>query len=445
MEMKHTSAFFFYFLMSCMLLFSSCDRFEDEPVPEKEDAFVKFFGGEEQQSGIQVLEVDNGFVILGRSNSFTGGGLLDNRPYLIFTDKEGNELFSQVYTQFGTEGLITTQAIEKTADGFALLITEIRDLGNDANPIIILTDETGNISGSEEGLVLNREGMTGTESMVANDLAVGEAGDLWVLATFSDSTTNDIRPFVFHRDVDNSILEFGEGFVTAIVNREGMKIITGRFQGEEAAYVLSNEPLTNDRITFSRISESGLGLPGGDFVSGVELINGLYSGVDVIRVGNGYTILAEYRSQANTIPRPFLMHVVETVDRTEIIWQEVVRPIPEVTAQFTGLALRPRSVTQTSSGGYAITGLIGENIDQGANIFQDQTDAVGRTTSFPLNSDNFTTIEGWPKVFGGENQDEGNDVISCSDGGIALTGSVTLEGDNAVVTLIKTNLQGELN
>jgi hypothetical protein len=291
-------------------------------------------------------------------------------------------------------------------------------------------------------------------------MVVAPDESIWILTNNADSVDlNNNTPYVFHRDINNNTIpegnnpNVGEGNITDIDNRIGERIVSSTFQGQQAIYVLMND-FNNGGLVIARISESGLGLPGGEFIPGQDLpgsAGALFLGVDLMNVGNSLVALAVYRPTQLGLPRPFIMGVLETQSEIEILWSEIVRPVGETSQLLSGLSVVPTAVARVQNGGYAITGFFGENVSPGeslsqtANIYLDQTDGFGRTEGFPENTDNFTTIEGWPKRFGGENGGGGRAIIFCSDGGIALTGSVTLEGDNSVVTMIKTNSNGELN
>ena len=84
----------FHHLSICfIIMLFACDT-EDSLEPLFEDFFIKYYGGEGSQIGVDLVTlVDGGFVLLGESTT-TGG---DSQIMLVRTDALGNELWSKLY------------------------------------------------------------------------------------------------------------------------------------------------------------------------------------------------------------------------------------------------------------------------------------------------------------------------------------------------------------
>ncbi|MCZ6693809.1 MAG: hypothetical protein O6939_07885, partial [Bacteroidetes bacterium] len=85
-----------------LMLFSCGDRFDEEIVPAKDSIFHKFYGGFDVQTGVDIkLDTDGGYLLFGSSTSFSGATDAAQDPssrlYLVKTDIEGNEMYSQIY------------------------------------------------------------------------------------------------------------------------------------------------------------------------------------------------------------------------------------------------------------------------------------------------------------------------------------------------------------
>lgn len=91
------------------------------------------FGGEKDEAAFQVVELKDGFALVGRSES----GYESKRIVLIKVDQEGKKLWERNYT--GSSG----SSLQPTADGGFLIAgrEDSEDLGRDA--LLIKTDSSG--------------------------------------------------------------------------------------------------------------------------------------------------------------------------------------------------------------------------------------------------------------------------------------------------------------
>ncbi|HKL02212.1 MAG TPA: hypothetical protein VJ911_01000, partial [Cryomorphaceae bacterium] len=100
--------------------------------------FEKTFGGDENDFGFAVGQTtDGGYILFGQTQSF-GNGLQD--MYLVKTDEEGNETWSQTYGGLDYEFGISAQ---QTLDGGYILCGGYSGIGNDSLALI-KTDSNGN-------------------------------------------------------------------------------------------------------------------------------------------------------------------------------------------------------------------------------------------------------------------------------------------------------------
>ncbi len=93
-------------LYSCILLSLPSCQTSDNIAYEGEDYFVKLYGGAGNQFASEVLETTSGnYLLVGSSNSQNGGSHMDF--FLIMVDPAGNELWSSAYDfeGFDDEGL----------------------------------------------------------------------------------------------------------------------------------------------------------------------------------------------------------------------------------------------------------------------------------------------------------------------------------------------------
>ena len=108
------------------------------------EQWTKTFGGNYEESGRSVQQTtDNGYIIAGFSASFSN--IFANRPYLIKTDENGIEEWTQILGDFVSG---ESYSVQQTTDGGYITcgqhITNLSDFYNDAH--LIKTDGNGNVT-----------------------------------------------------------------------------------------------------------------------------------------------------------------------------------------------------------------------------------------------------------------------------------------------------------
>ena len=116
------------------------------------EEWIKNFGGEDDDVGYSVQQTnDGGYIITGETSSFGNGG---QDVYLIKTDEDGNQ---QWYQTFGDEDFDRGCSVQQTNDGGYIITGHITSLENISFDVyLIKTDENGNelwsqTFGGEEG------------------------------------------------------------------------------------------------------------------------------------------------------------------------------------------------------------------------------------------------------------------------------------------------------
>lgn len=133
------------------------------------------FGGEKDEAAFQVIELKDGFALVGRSES----GSESKRIVLIKVDKEGKKMWERNYK--GSSG----SSLQPTADGGFLIAgrKDSRDFGRDA--LLIKTDSSGWEQWSEE-MVAEGDGIA-TSAIQGNERDYIVAG----ISSSSRSGTED--------------------------------------------------------------------------------------------------------------------------------------------------------------------------------------------------------------------------------------------------------------
>ena len=83
---------FLYIMLAWVIALIGCDT-EDNIGNDFENFFIKYYGDEGNQTGIDLIEVEDGFLLLGTSQRTAG----DRQVLLVKTDELGNQLWWQTY------------------------------------------------------------------------------------------------------------------------------------------------------------------------------------------------------------------------------------------------------------------------------------------------------------------------------------------------------------
>ncbi|MGY5854669.1 MAG: hypothetical protein RTU92_13960, partial [Candidatus Thorarchaeota archaeon] len=134
------------------------------------------FGGSNWDQGYDLVQLgSSGYAVLGYTRSIGAG---DRNVYLIRTDLNGFELWSEVYGDVGSDDGISI--VNCSDDGFALLASTD---GYNGNTLLIRTDSTGqalwagSYGGSPSEIVYNSDG----------NFVIFRSGGILIIAEFPDS------------------------------------------------------------------------------------------------------------------------------------------------------------------------------------------------------------------------------------------------------------------
>ncbi|MEM9859008.1 MAG: hypothetical protein AAF843_16740, partial [Bacteroidota bacterium] len=104
-----------------LILFTGCDT-EGNSDPRFEDFFVKYYGGDGNQTGERVIQYNEGFLVFGTTS------LINSTPklFLVYTDRLGNEVWSQTY---GGDNELQAVDVEIDADNNIVLAANTTSSG----------------------------------------------------------------------------------------------------------------------------------------------------------------------------------------------------------------------------------------------------------------------------------------------------------------------------
>ncbi len=298
------------------------------------EQWSRTFGGSEVDNGRSVQQTtDGGYIITGSTLSF-GSGLYE--LYLIKTDGNGNEVWSQTYgdTIHNYHG----NSIQQTNDG-GYIITGYRIGSND--PFLLKVDISGNEIWSTVFLCCNDLG---------NSVLQNSDGD-YIVTTYGrlikvDGSGNEIWSQMFGQGIGNYI--FSKGSST----NDGGYIITG-----------SSYNVSESDVLLIKTDENGI-------EQWTKTYGGIYndggSSVQQTQDG-GYIITGETWSSSSLNNVNIDVYLIKTDGNGNEQWSRTFGgPSDDI-----GL-----SIQQTSDGGYIITGTY-----NGYGVYLIKTDDQGNITS----------------------------------------------------------------
>jgi hypothetical protein len=282
--------------LALMLLFGSsygCDEIA-EIVPTPSKGFVKFYGGQQNQEGVDILPTgDGGYLLLGSTQSFRPERS-DFDIYLVRTDSLGNALWTRTFGgPFDDRGVAIREL--PTTGGYVLLGNRGQDVRGDRSKIWVM--ELSANGDSIWSLILHAERPsveTGSDIQLLPD----QDGFILIGSTTEvDTTKNDYDPTTDFQDIyvarilrpqlpgDEPRLAFEQehGFAQVDAGVGVRPFADGTYDILGNTIVDKNDP---PRILFSKISRDGIPLIRTQFVGDKTNVNALSFEVD----GNNYLV-----------------------------------------------------------------------------------------------------------------------------------------------------------
>lgn len=405
-----------YTIVLLLLVSTACDT-ESSIDPVFEDYFLKYYGTEGNQEGVDLVSLsDGGFLLLGSSQTIGG----NSQILVVRTDVLGNEVWSNLYggqfNEFPTD-------IELESNGNVLISANVDEGTSSGTDVLFLRL-------NQEGIVLDSAifGLPNVSETI-NSLTLVSDGDIIGVGTTTAVDTQkpsydpatDLEDFYSIR-ITNSFVQL-EPFqwkqVVGYPGRDrGQKIIeqeNGRF----LMFGTSDDPNSNSQQEgFNMILFATNDL--GDIVSFPEV---QYYGTlgDELAAQITETIDGGYSMIGTSIQESAGSSMFSTRVRSNIdfVNSSIINVVPDIVAT---------AVTNSLSGGFFQLGV--SNASVSGNILLVKTNDAG-------------AIE-WSREFGGLDSDSAGKIIQLLDGSLAIIGSIELESQKKMA-LIKTNRMGEFN
>lgn len=401
---------FHILLIGCCFLYS-CDT-ESNVEPNFENFFIKYYGGEGNQTGVDLIALPDGYAVLGTNTSSSG----ESSMFLVRTNELGNEQWS---IDVGGD-MVEANALALDNSGNYILLGTHTNSATDKDVILLRI--------SSEGVQLDSTGFGSVGTIEeGNDLTITSNGDIILVG----STTNvDTTKPGYNATTDLSDIysvRLDAGFIP--YTPTNWRRVSG-FPGiEEGATVLEKPDGTflffgtTDRPPSSN-QKDGFNMflyPAGNdgealSITTLQLFGTLSdeSGSQMVQtVDGGYVMIGTSSTgQANDI---FLARVRSNND---FISSSVLN---------SGRNLSGASIFESTFGGLILLGKELENNTN--NLYLARTSVDGSLI--------------WEQSFGGVDDDQPGRLLENADGSIVFSGTIELESQTKMC-LIKVNSSGEL-
>jgi len=367
--------------------------------PNTKPSFEKVYGGRYGEEGNDILALDDGFLMVGTTESF-GNGQKD--AYVVKVDKLGNELWSHTYGG-GSEDI--AEAVIPMAGGF-MLSGATWSMGADGQSLyVVRISENGQLMWENGYFSKKRDRYLGKSLVQMNDNYVMVAGSEEHIKFFNAKIScyltainiNGQQKWVEryggkNPERANSIIKTEDGFVFA-----GTTETWG--EGGTDMYVVKIDA-SGKRLWHNAF--------GGDFDEDAKEVIATRDG--------GYLLVGTTNSDHGKLKDVF---VVKIDEKGDMVWQH----------HYGGRANDEGFGVVEDSDGYVVVGYTKSTKDLSSDVYLIKLDYDGAVK--------------WSKTYGGSGNDEGHAIVSTDDG-YAITGfKATSASKGKELYLIKVNKDGE--
>ena len=394
-------------ILFTVVLFSFAACSLDKLEPAQTDAFMKFFGDVGNTDGVDLLKLDDGYLLLGNNKN----GDVET-AVLIKTDLNGNQIWSEFFEN------ISGSALARDDNSYFIVGDSIDTsepiLGNPPpvnKMILIKTDLDG---GNHQIITLGVTGVPyhGTGITVSNTGEVVVCGfikglsgtDTTFLYGYNNllvPTWTDVRKW--WTDADNRISSR-----TLIQNDNNNFVFTTIYGSDNSIETIVSEGDTPEFVSRDLLKDFNSTADLGDFY---ENSNDNNNGILVQTVDNGKKNIAMVTYNSTSASPPII--------------------IGDVTKNY-----EAASVVQASDGDFVILGSTDKHSDS-------RTDSDFYITKVGFDG-TISTLSGFENFIGGTGDETGAAMVQADDRGFVFLG--TMENTNKVkfMVLVKVNIRGEM-
>ncbi len=401
-----------------LLFFVSCDT-ENNVAPRFEKFFIKYYGSQGDQFGVDIKPLaDGGFILLGTSDINPAGEAVGDREvFLVRTDALGNEVWPEPKTfgrDFDDDGVSINLV---PSGGFIIAANSFNAQGN-VDILILLIDDNGTEINRAVFGWPNTTEKCSTVSVISNGFMVtGYTTNVDIGKNGYNSLT-DLED-LFSIRLDNNLVEdpLWKSIVGFPGRDRGLRVIQ-KINGDFLYFGTTDRTTPDVRISGNTI----FSFPADDFgepPGNIEQYGTQFdekAGAVIVNSVGGFIVAGTTFDPAASPPNDIFIVQIRSDDSFEDNGKI------GSSQNVSGVAL-----FEAVDGGYILLG----NSNSGSN----QDIYLGKVS----NSRQIL----WEMTYGGNNDDSVGGVIQLQDGSIVLIGTVNLETQNKMA-LIKTGPDGRL-
>lgn len=403
---------FFIPCICCILALSACSKLTVEP--RFDDIFLKYYGEEGKQFGVDVDTINNGFVILGNT---IGTGQVQ-KGLVITSDNQGNEIWSRSFG--GDQKRVDAVDVEVDQAGNFVVLANIDISTTDRDFLLVKLSPEGNLIDS---LVIGNVGFEDQASQLlvtssGDYIAIGTTSNVDLLKPGYDETT-DFEDIYSVRITEQFAIK-SESSWRKITGFPGIDKGVGISESEGGflVYGTTDRPNSNneqDQLNMFAYAANQEGIPTSltPFqwfgTKSNERASALFktSVSEHIMIGTSSDdsrpdqVYITVLGNGNLFEKSFTLNSEESIEGV--------------------------SISESVNGGYIITG--NKATTSGSLIYLAEVSNDGAIK--------------WTRNYGGSDENLASKVMQLKTGEIIIVGTVEL-GSQTKITLIKTNNQGEL-
>ena len=394
----------------------SCDT-SNNLEPRFDDYFIKYHGGDGNQTGVDLVEYNEGFILVGNSSLLNS----DPKLFVVYADLLGNEIWSHT---FGGDLIVNAADVEIDNDNNIVVGATIETSRGDSDLMFFKINPNGE---AIDSLVF---GSTDHDD-VASNLLITANGDYVITGytTNVDITKSGYDPSTDFEDILSvrvtSSLELYElANWRRVYGFPGIDRGVGLVQKADGSFLFFG---TTDRVPTGSTSPPGLNMfmfPAG--ADGVATSSSPFQWFGNSQADENGAFIAPTASQGFAM----IGTSVESNATTNSFFVVVGASDDLINSSLISFTNNVESVAivQEASGGFLVVG--NEQVNNASNIF--------------LARISFNGVLEWNRSFGGTDDDFAGSLLQLASGSIVMVGTVQLESQTKLA-LIKTTSQGLLS
>lgn len=408
----------------------SCDTANNVEDPDLH-YFVKYYGGDGNQIGVDMLALNDGsFLLLGNSseNDF------DTDIYVVRVDSEGEVVWERRFRQ----DITNAKDIEPTSDGNFIILSDFQaDIGSQTDLKLIKISPDGTMLDSVVfGSVANDYSRTVT---LLDDGGFIVSGTTELTRTWTDPNNpnpdlGDFFNYRFDQNLDQFSINQWSPISPGFGGQLDVAVKAIQKPGEFYVFGYSNGDLNatnpNERLSLIYFKRGVTGTTSNEFSPG-NVLNVNHTEIQFVQavapeLGEGFIVIGTSQNNIG-ISEIFIAKM-----RDSLIFKNIQNDATLYNTIKLGRNIRGVSATSSIKGTLGYLALGNEVRSTGAlNIWISKIDQGGNIL--------------WSSTFGSEAEDDsGAAVCELPDGKIVILGTMWLADDQFKMALIKLNPKGEL-